>query len=150
MNLTKAEQRIYDLVVLGYPNKKIADVCFISESTVKFHTTVIRKKLGVNSTYKLIANHYIKRVKQLEQTSNELLERLGTAEAQLVSAALTGKPRYPNDALAKFELEKKLEGINMLLSKIPPHIKMGDSCFWKFTSEKVDEVKKQLCEEQNK
>lgn len=144
MNLTESEQRIYDLVVLGLTNQEIADKLFISKSTVKFHTNVIRKKAGVRSTYKLIANHYLEKNKHLEQTANELLERVGTTEAQLISAALTGKPHYPNDALAKFEVEKKLEGIDYLLSEITPHIKMGKQSLWRFTNLTVAKVKEQL------
>lgn len=57
--LTPAEQRIYDLIVLGYKQQEIADKIFLSLGTIKFHMHSIMKKSGVNSTPEIIAQHYL-------------------------------------------------------------------------------------------
>jgi two-component system nitrate/nitrite response regulator NarP len=48
-SLTERELEILSKVALGYRNKKIADVLFISESTVKVHMKSLLKKLQVKS-----------------------------------------------------------------------------------------------------
>ena len=42
--------------------------------------------------------------------ADELLARVGQAEARLASAAITGSGAYPSEALNKFAIEKKIEG----------------------------------------
>jgi len=51
--LTAAEKRVYELVLLGYPNQKIADTLFISINTVKFHVKNILAKAEVKNKYSL-------------------------------------------------------------------------------------------------
>jgi len=47
--LTHAERRVLELLILGKPNKIIAFELDIKESTVKAHITAILRKLGVHS-----------------------------------------------------------------------------------------------------
>lgn len=56
--LSPAENRVYDLVLLGKKNKEIADDICRTEKTVKFHLTNIYRKLGLKSRSQLIANHF--------------------------------------------------------------------------------------------
>jgi two-component system NarL family response regulator len=54
--LNKLSQREFDIAVHvsnGYSNKQIAELCSISESTVKFHISEIFQKLGVDSRLNL-------------------------------------------------------------------------------------------------
>ena len=44
------------------------------------------------------------------ERADELLARVGEAEARLASAAITGSGAYPSEALNKFAIEKKIEG----------------------------------------
>ena len=50
------------------------------------------------------------------ELADELLARVGEAEARLASAAITGKGSYPSDALKKFALKKKFEALSDLLT----------------------------------
>lgn len=43
------------------------------------------------------------------ELADELLARVGEAEARLASAAITGKGSYPSDALNKFAIEQRVE-----------------------------------------
>jgi two-component system NarL family response regulator len=52
--LSRREKEIFDLVVAGYSNKKLAKTLFISERTVETHRTRINRKLGVHSTAELL------------------------------------------------------------------------------------------------
>ena len=52
------------------------------------------------------------------ERADELLARVGEAEARLASAAITGKGSYPSDALNKFALEQKIEALDDLLEEI--------------------------------
>lgn len=73
-SLSTKEKRIYDLLVKGVPQQEIADKVFVSFSTVKFHTTNIRKKFGGLTTSQVIANHYLQ---QTDNYSYEYLYRKG-------------------------------------------------------------------------
>ncbi|WP_167357020.1 response regulator transcription factor [Paenibacillus pectinilyticus] len=54
--LTNREAQIIALIALrGYSNKEIADVCFISEKTVKVHIEKIMDKVGTRSMRKLLS-----------------------------------------------------------------------------------------------
>jgi DNA-binding CsgD family transcriptional regulator len=64
--LSPAEQRVHDLIVLGLSQQTIADRLFISLRTVKFHTTAIRVKKRVHATREIIALHYMGRDKFME------------------------------------------------------------------------------------
>ena len=66
IELSPAEQRVHDLIVLGLSQQAIADRLFISLQTVKFHTTAIRVKKRVHATREIIALHYIGRDKFME------------------------------------------------------------------------------------
>lgn len=54
-NLTKREYSIVFLITKGYRNKKIGEILFISESTVKKHIYNIFNKLSINSRYELLS-----------------------------------------------------------------------------------------------
>lgn len=57
--LTNAEKEVANYVKAGLSNKEIAERLFVSEKTIKFHTTNIYKKSGVTSRSQLIAqNNY--------------------------------------------------------------------------------------------
>ncbi len=49
IHLTKQESMLLKFMVEGFSNKEISEKMFISLSTVKFHTSNIYEKLGVNS-----------------------------------------------------------------------------------------------------
>ena len=53
-NLTSREKQIYDLLMKNHTNKKIADILFISESTVKTHVRNIFRKVGAKNRVTLI------------------------------------------------------------------------------------------------
>lgn len=53
--LTDREKYIVNLVYEGKSNKEIADICFISENTVKKHLSNIYKKMGIQNRHKLIS-----------------------------------------------------------------------------------------------
>lgn len=53
--LSKKEKEVAELICLGYTNKDIAKMLFISEHTVKDHTKKIYPKMGVHSRFELIA-----------------------------------------------------------------------------------------------
>ena len=64
--LSPAEQRVYDLIVVGMSQQQIADKLCLSLQTIKFHFTAISRKKGVNSTREIIALHYMGRDKFME------------------------------------------------------------------------------------
>ena len=53
-NLTNREKQIYDLLMKNHTNKKIADILFISESTVKTHVRNIFRKVGTKNRITLL------------------------------------------------------------------------------------------------
>ncbi|HSB13570.1 MAG TPA: LuxR C-terminal-related transcriptional regulator [Bryobacteraceae bacterium] len=52
--LTPREKQVYDLVILGKPDKDIASDLGISLRTAKFHVSNIYRKYGVSSRIQLI------------------------------------------------------------------------------------------------
>ena len=59
VELSKAEKRVYDLLVLGFTYPQIAEKIYRSLRAVKFQTYSIYKKLGVKTKGELIVCHYI-------------------------------------------------------------------------------------------
>lgn len=57
--LSKSEQKVYDMVVLGFSNKQIAKIKCCTEKNIKFHVGNIFLKLKLNSRGQLIARHYL-------------------------------------------------------------------------------------------
>jgi len=57
IKLTKREQEIYQLILLGMSNQKIADKLFISINTVKTHVAKILTKRSANNRIELITNY---------------------------------------------------------------------------------------------
>ncbi|WP_279342835.1 helix-turn-helix transcriptional regulator [Geothrix paludis] len=53
--LSKREAEVLNLLGLGFTNKKIAELLYISEHTVKDHIKNIMKKLGVGSRGEVVA-----------------------------------------------------------------------------------------------
>ena len=51
--LTPRELEVVELICLGYTNRDISKMLFISEHTVKDHTKKIYPKLGVHSRFEL-------------------------------------------------------------------------------------------------
>lgn len=51
--ISKREQEIVDLLIRGFSNRRVAEMLFISVSTVKSHTSSIYRKLGINSRMEL-------------------------------------------------------------------------------------------------
>jgi len=60
--LTPREMEVVELICLGYTNRDISKMLFISEHTVKDHTKKIYPKLGVHSRFELatLVNRYKK------------------------------------------------------------------------------------------
>jgi two-component system, NarL family, nitrate/nitrite response regulator NarL len=56
--LTKREEEVVAMVSLGFPNKKIAELLFISETTVRHHLTSIYSKLSVANRLELLRYTY--------------------------------------------------------------------------------------------
>jgi DNA-binding CsgD family transcriptional regulator len=52
--ISPREQEIVSLLLQGYSNQKIAEILFISVSTVKFHLSNIYAKFGVKSRYEVL------------------------------------------------------------------------------------------------
>ena len=57
IKLTIRESEIYQLILLGMSNQKIADKLFISINTVKTHVAKILKKRAANNRIELITNY---------------------------------------------------------------------------------------------
>ncbi len=55
--LSKRELEVVKYLMEGYSNKKIADILYISERTVKFHCTNIYKKLGISNRLSLVSKY---------------------------------------------------------------------------------------------
>jgi DNA-binding CsgD family transcriptional regulator len=55
MNLTKAENEVYELLLSGLSNSEIAAKRSVSEKTIKWQLTSIYKKMGVSGDRQLIA-----------------------------------------------------------------------------------------------
>lgn len=56
-DLTKRQQEIFELIVKGYSNKKIAEELFISESTVKYHIKNIYEVLGLKNRKEILVKY---------------------------------------------------------------------------------------------
>ena len=54
-SFTDAQQRVFELLVTGLPNKLIAYEIGVSEATVKAHVSAVLRKLGVRSRAQAIA-----------------------------------------------------------------------------------------------
>ena len=52
--LSAREREVFDLVIVGYTNRRVAAELYISEKTVETHRTRINRKLGVHSTAELV------------------------------------------------------------------------------------------------
>ena len=52
--LTRREEEIVNLIILGYSNKQISNTLFISENTVKTHLANIFSKYGITNRLQLI------------------------------------------------------------------------------------------------
>ncbi len=63
-NLTPTEIEICNLVKQGHSSKKIADLLYVSESTISTHKKNIRKKLKLTNTSANLQNHLM----QIEET----------------------------------------------------------------------------------
>lgn len=55
LDLTPSERRVYDLLVQGYSDVRIAEELLISRNTVKFHVRNILRKAGVANRKELLA-----------------------------------------------------------------------------------------------
>lgn len=64
--LSPAEQRVYDLIVVGMGQQQIADRLHLPVLKIGFHAAAISRKKGVNSTREIIALHYMGRDKFME------------------------------------------------------------------------------------
>jgi DNA-binding NarL/FixJ family response regulator len=53
-SLSVREKEVFDLVVGGHTNRRVASLLFISERTVETHRARINRKLGVHSTAELV------------------------------------------------------------------------------------------------
>ncbi|MFN3520499.1 MAG: response regulator transcription factor, partial [Sphingomonas sp.] len=53
--LTARERQVFDLLVLGHPNKVIADQLGLSPKTIEDHRAAVMAKTGVNGLAQLIA-----------------------------------------------------------------------------------------------
>ena len=62
LGLTPRQGDILALILEGYPNRKIADQLFVSESTVKEHITGLFQRLSVRSRVELIAQFKNRRI----------------------------------------------------------------------------------------
>jgi DNA-binding NarL/FixJ family response regulator len=84
MSLTPGQQLVYDGIVKGHSNQRIADDMKSAEKTVKQHVTAILKKTGHRTRCELIAAHYTRLVELLRE---ELTEAREMHEVQKTEAA---------------------------------------------------------------
>lgn len=54
LGLSRREQEVACLILKGMPNKKIGELLYVTEATVKSHVSSVLSKLGLNSRYELI------------------------------------------------------------------------------------------------
>lgn len=54
-DLTRREREIVDYILSGHPTPEIANLCFVSEGTIKNHRKNIYRKLGVKSQVELFS-----------------------------------------------------------------------------------------------
>lgn len=74
--LSKGEQKVYDLLVKGYSNDRIARQLALAQKTIKFHLTNIFKKLKVKSRAEVIVKHYRDRDDQVTMQEGKLFKEL--------------------------------------------------------------------------
>ena len=70
--LSRAQLMVANLLVQGLTNKEIANQLFVTEKTVKFHTTFIFKKTGCKNRGDFIANYWRVKNQQLESKMTEI------------------------------------------------------------------------------
>lgn len=58
MTLTPGQQAVFDGIIRGHTNGRIADELGLSDKTVKAHVTKILRKARLNSRCELIVAHY--------------------------------------------------------------------------------------------
>ncbi|CAA0365460.1 hypothetical protein ALT721_800037 [Alteromonas alvinellae] len=59
MTLTRAQQRVYDLVIIGRTCREMSEELHITEAAVKAMTSKLRQLFEVRSTCQLVALHYM-------------------------------------------------------------------------------------------
>jgi DNA-binding NarL/FixJ family response regulator len=59
MNLTKSQQKVFELIIQGFSNAEITDALCRSESCTRHHVTNILTKAKVKSRTELMAKHYM-------------------------------------------------------------------------------------------
>lgn len=70
LNVSKREREVLDQLVLGLPQKQIADELHISAKTVEVHMSNLRKRLDVQSTAELV-KLYIRYRKSIHENPDE-------------------------------------------------------------------------------
>jgi DNA-binding CsgD family transcriptional regulator len=61
--LSPSEQKVYDLVIKGFSNRKTAEILGITEKTVKFHlANIFARKQVSNRTELIVSNNGDKNV----------------------------------------------------------------------------------------
>lgn len=70
LNASKREREVLDQLILGLPQKQIADKLFISPKTVEVHLSNLRKRLNVNSTAELV-KLYVRYRKSIHENPDE-------------------------------------------------------------------------------
>ncbi|RBP08540.1 regulatory LuxR family protein [Roseiarcus fermentans] len=74
-SFTEAQQRVFDLLVTGLPNKLIAYEIGVSEATIKAHVSAVLRKLRVRSRAQAIAlSSAFERTRNGEASSSSLSE----------------------------------------------------------------------------
>ena len=71
-SLTEAQQRVFDLLMTGLPNKSIAYEIGISEATVRAHVSAVLQKMKVRSRTQAIALSYALNQRRGEQSPDLL------------------------------------------------------------------------------
>ena len=100
------------------------------------------------------ADEYVEELEQQLAKANERIAELERenkiAKAHLCLDKIEGAITdiKAKDALNKFAIEQKIEGIDYLLKSKEPSIKMGSKCLWQLESSDVESAKEQLRKEQ--
>lgn len=103
---SKAEQLVVDLLPSGLTHKEIGERLFVSEKTVKFHTTNIYRKIGAKNKVDFI-NKYSTRFGAITAGGNVREYEDSDTDTVLVKDVLPSKHNDNNQSFRQLQTPKK-------------------------------------------